>query len=232
MLQALFKQKLKEAFRDSTFEPSEDSKTSSVFGLLQYLPAQTMWDLLRQSCSDYSSLGEISGELQDIQFWTRWSAKGDDISNLRDVEPDVFCEFENFDLIVEAKKDDQTGQYEQQWINEISAYMNEYADNKKALIFIAFGGNKTFESKKIYIKGREYFVHLASWQNLLNAIDNHKKKCSILEQKRILSDIIRAFEKHNFFCLEWLENLGEFYKNNISNINIDSKIILKLWQSH
>jgi len=42
MLQALLKHKLKEAFRDSNFEPSEDSKTSSVFGLLQYLPAQIM----------------------------------------------------------------------------------------------------------------------------------------------------------------------------------------------
>ena len=82
MLLALLKHKLNEAFRDSYFEPSEDSKTSSVFGLLQYLPAQIMWNLLRESCGNSSSLIEESGELQDIHFWARWSAEGDEIYKL------------------------------------------------------------------------------------------------------------------------------------------------------
>ena len=113
MLQALLKNKLKEAFRDSYFEPSEDSKTSSVFGLLQYLPAQTMWNLLRQSCGNNSSLIEKSGGLQNIQFWERWLAEGDEISNSSFVEPDVFCEFDEFNLIVEAKKDGNTWYFQQ-----------------------------------------------------------------------------------------------------------------------
>jgi len=253
MLQALLKHKLKEAFRDSYFEPSEDSKTSSVFGLLQYLPAQTMWNLLRQSCGDKALLIEKSGELQDIEFWARWSAEGDEISNSSYVEPDVFCEFDEFNLIVEAKKDDNSGQYEQQWKNEIGAYLNQYPDNEKKLIFIAFGGNKTLATRPISVKGQEYIVFSASWQNLLNAIDKRKKENFGIE-KRLLSDIVFAFEKHNFFCLEWLETLSnekcisqksislfnswkfgnidflsDFYTNCNCNINSNSKNILTLW---
>jgi hypothetical protein len=256
MLQALLKHKLKEAFRDSYFEPSEDSKTSSIFGLLQYLPSQIMWNLLRQSCGDNSSLIEESGELQDIQFWARWSAEGDEISNSSYVEPDVFCEFDKFNLIIEAKKGDNSGQYEQQWKNEISAYLNEYPNNKKKLIFVAFGGNKTLKIGELSVKGQEYIVFSASWQNLLNAIDKYKKECFGVE-KRLLSDIILAFEKHNFFCLEWLETLSNekciskgsikiidfwkfssidffnnFYENCNHNINSNSKNIFALWQTH
>ena len=256
MLQALLKHKLKEAFRDSYFEPSEDSKTSSVFGLLQYLPSQILWNLLRQSCGNNSLLIETSGELQDIQFWARWSAEGDEIPNSSYVEPDVFCEFDNFNLIVEAKKDDHSGQYEQQWKNEINAYLNEYPDNKKKLIFIAFGGNKTLKTRKLPVKGQEYIVFSASWQNLLNAIDKYKKESFGIE-KRLLSDIILAFEKHKFFCLEWLETLSNkkyisqastkvmyfwkfssidflnnFYENNNININSNFKNIFALWQTH
>ena len=255
MLQALLKHKLKEAFRDSYFEPSEDSKTSSVFGLLQYLPAQIMWNLLRQSCGNKSLLKENSGELQDIQFWARWSAEGDEISNSSYVEPD-FCEFDNFNLIVEAKKDDNSGQYEQQWRNEISAYLNEYPDKQKELIFVAFGGNKTLKTRKLSVNGKEYFVFSASWQNLMNAIEKYKKESFGME-KRLLSDIILAFEKHNFFCLEWLETLSikksisqesvniidfwrfrnvnflnHFYKNNNFYINSNSINILALWKTH
>ena len=256
MLQALLKHKLKEAFRDSYFEPSEDSKTSSVFGLLQYLPTQTMWNLLRQSCGNNSSLIEKSGELQNIQFWTRWSAEGDEISNSNYVEPDIFCEFDNFNLIIEAKKDDYSGQYEQQWKNEINAYLNEYPDNDKQLIFIAFGGNKTLKTRKLLVNKQEYIIFSASWQNLLNAIDRYKKESSGVE-KRLLSDIILAFEKHNFFCLEWLETLSNkkhilqastkiidfwkfssidflnsFYENNNISINSNSKNTFALWQTH
>ena len=256
MLQALLKHKLKEAFRDSYFKPSEDSKTSSIFGLLQYLPSQIMWNLLRQSCGNNSSLIQESGELQDIQFWARWSAEGAEISNSNYVEPDVFCEFDEFNLIIEAKKDDNSGQYEQQWKNEISAYLNEYPDNKKKLIFVAFGGNKTLRTRKLSVKGQEYIVLSASWQNLLNTIDKYKKECFGIE-KRLLSDIILAFEKHNFFCLEWLETLSNekciskerikiidfwkfssidflnnFYENCNHNINSNSKNIFTLWQTH
>jgi len=214
MLQAFLKNKLK----DSSFEPSEDSLTSSVFGLMQYLPAQTMWNLLRESCVDKSSLVEISGDLREIDFWPNWVAKGKDISNERFVEPDVFCEFENFDLIVEAKRGDhQSKQSEYQWINEINAYMNEYPDRKKPLIFFAIGGIKTFKTQIITVRSGKQAVFSVSWQNLLNTVYKHKKECSNHEL-RILSDIIQTCEKHGVYSMEWLKILVQ-YIDNMENKN-------------
>ena len=262
MLHELFNNKLKEAFRNASFEPSEDSLSSSVFGLLQYLPAQTMWDLLRQSCGNSSLLPVESGELQNIDFWPDWSAEGKDITNKDRVQPDIFCEFDNFYLIVEAKRNgNQSKQCKRQWKNEINAFLNEFYDRDKTLIFIAIGGNETFKSQIIPIRGGEQDVFSASWQNLLNAIDKRKKECSNHEQ-RILSDIIQVSERHGISCMEWLETLGyfykiseesmktverwsfgsikisstetlsTFYKNNSLNININSKNIIKSWQTY
>lgn len=256
MLHALIKHKLKEAFKDSSFEPSEDSKTSSVFGLLQYLPAQTMWNLLRESCGNKELLETVeSGELLDIQFWVKWSAKGDDITNSTYVEPDVFCVFEKFNLIIEAKKDDESGQYMQQWENEISAYLNEYPDRMKLLYFIAFGGNKTLKQQTIEIREKPYSIISASWQNLINNVEKLRKE-STGHTKRLLSDIILAFEKHHFFCLEWFDSLqaseistksiksidewkfsnldflDNFYDYSQTNIDTNSKNTFAIWKTH
>ena len=229
MLQALLNNKLKSTFKNDSFKPSEDSKTSSVFGLIQYLPAQTMWDLLRQSCGDNHMLIKESGRLQDIKFWPRWSAEGNEITNSNYVEPDVFCEFEKFDLIIEAKKDDGSGQYEQQWENEINAYLNEYSNNEKILVFIAMGGNETLTHHKICLNAREYPMYHASWQNLLENIVKFKNGNCNNEENRILSDIISAFEKHGHFSLKWLETLFEHKGDNIDDI---SKDVLILWNKN
>lgn len=255
MLQALFKKKLAQTFKNSSFEHSEDSKTSSVFGLLQYLPSQTMWELLQESCGNKSLLMENPGELLQIYFWPKWSANGSQISKSSYVEPDVFCEFENFNLIIEAKKDDQFGQYNQQWEREIKAYLKEYSDSPKKMYFLAFGGNRILESEKINIDDKEYTILRASWQRLLNAIQKSKKEHSN-QIERLFSDIILAFEKHNFFCLEWYETLpkkyidqesvtiinswkftnsdflNNFYDKNYINIKNSSKNTLSLWQTY
>jgi len=228
MLHALFKSKLKDSFTDPHFLPSEDSKTSCVFGLLQYLPAQIMWNLIRHSCGQNSELPKQSGELLNIEFWAKWSAKGNDITNTNFVEPDVFCEFEEFDLIIEAKKDDQYGQYKQQWKNEIQAYYNEMDNKNKKLIFIAFGGNNSLQENNIIIKDKTVPIYKASWLNLLQAITNEAGNKS---EKRLLNDIISAFEKHGFFCLEWFETiLQDFCDNNKFNVNSNSKNIFLRWQ--
>ena len=230
MLHALFNNKLKDSFKNASFEPSEDSLTSSVFGLLQYLPAQTMWDLLRQSCGNSSSLPKESGELQNIYFWPDWSAVGKDIPNKYKVQPDIFCKFDEFDLIIEAKKDDQSGQNEQQWINEINAYMNEYNNRENKLIFFAIGGNKTFKSQIISTRGGEQYVFSASWQCLLsNVIDELKKKYSNQEQ-RILSDIIFAFEKHDFFGMELIKTLVKYVDHLEENFYLKNEEMNKEFQ--
>lgn len=243
-----------------SLEPSEDSKTSFVFGLLQYLPTKYIWDLLRKSCGKASELPEKSGELINVEFWVKWSAEGEKITNTRYVEPDVFFEFENFNLIIEAKKDDQSGQYEVQWKNQICAYKNEYPESDKPLYFIAIGGNNSLEPKEINIDENVYIIFLASWQNLLNEVKKISETSIEKHTQKILLDIVIAFENHGFFCLEWLENLYQsqnkkrisqesitrmcswnstvisfldsFYHKNYININNNSKHIIESWKNH
>lgn len=49
MLQALIHHKLKGAFTDTHFHHTEDTTTSSIIGLLQYLPDELVWKLLKSS---------------------------------------------------------------------------------------------------------------------------------------------------------------------------------------
>ena len=222
MLQALLKHKLGRAFGSGCFEPSEDSKTSSVLGLLQYLPAQAMWDLLRQSCGESASLPEKSGELSDIQFWPRWSLENQ-------MELDVFCEFENFNLIVEAKKYDNAGQYDQQWEKYTRAYHEIYGGGGKELVFIALGGNETLVWRKIrFSKGREQRVFCASWQNLLD-LAKGKSNYAAGNERRVLSDIILAFEAHGHFCMEWPETLSGYNRTETYD---KSQTTITSWKTH
>lgn len=168
----------------------------------------------------------------------------------------MFCEFNNFNVIIEAKKTDHSGQDEQQWKNEIASYLNEFPDNKKKLYFLAFGGSKTLTSKTIKVREQDIDIYFSSWQSLLNSVQKLAKKEANKHTKRLLSDIILAFEKHNFFCLDWLETLNksdlslecikgidswkirdtnlldDFYSKNKLNLNNNSINIISLWQTH
>jgi len=231
MLHALLNNKLKEAFRCSSnhycsdFTPSEDSKTSSVFGILQYLPGQTMWNLLRKSCGDSDLLEKTSGELEKILFWKGLKIEDGDGYN---VYPDVILEFEKFNVIIEAKKDDNSGQNKPQWERQIKGYTTEYSGKKKKeMIYIALGGNASLRKKTIDKNKNE--VYSASWYNLLNEVVNYNKNCINANEKRILSDVVLAFEEHDFFPIEWLETLPK-EKEKISQESIIK--INELWKTN
>ena len=124
MLQALLHKKLKDSFENPHFRPSEDSLTSSVVGLMQYLPDDIFWDLLRSSCGRSSNLPESVGAIISVNFWDRWDAT--DTWNTTLVEPDVWIDTKDYYIIVEAKKYDASGmQHDDQWENEIKALLNE-----------------------------------------------------------------------------------------------------------
>ena len=107
MLQALLHKKLKDSFENPHFRPSEDSLTSSVVGLMQYLPDDIFWDLLRSSCGRSSNLPESVGAIISVNFWDRWDAT--DTWNTTLVEPDVWIDTKDYYIIVEAKKYDASG---------------------------------------------------------------------------------------------------------------------------
>ncbi|MFA8436785.1 MAG: hypothetical protein ACEPOZ_19945 [Marinifilaceae bacterium] len=202
----------------------EDSFTSSVIGLMQYLPCETFWFLLREACSDKSNLPQIAGSLIGLQFWPRWDATG--IKGRKYIEPDVFLEFTNFDLIIEAKRGDDGGQYEDQWKNQIRAYCNERTEEKKKLFYITLGGNSNKLNEKVSIEYEvdqekiacETTINKCNWMGLLMQVYRLKDQlmavtASIPHQQaliRILNDLIVGFNYHGFFHINWFQSMPSY----------------------
>jgi hypothetical protein len=234
MLHALIHNKLKDSISSSdirAFKASEDSLTSSIFGVMQYLPEELLWDLLRRACNLRTGLPINTGKLTEIKFWPKWTAQDEKITNSNYVEPDLFMRFENFDLIVEAKKNDDSNQNAQsiyQWKKEIRSYRSEFGEDKKdKLYFIALGGNETLSNTFVEVDSIRYDIYKASWQSLLNEIVKMRfsfesfpyqipRKNQII---RLLIDLENAFNSHGHLCIEWFESSEQF------NMNIDKKSI-------
>ena len=127
---------------------AEDERTALIFGPLLYLPANTLWQILRSSCFDNESMPQKGGELLHYEFWPNYN-KTEHTSNESYVEPDLLLEFEYFNLLVEIKRKDVQSyrQYEGQWKNEIQAFVNGQTHGEnKPLLLIALGGNTSPEA--------------------------------------------------------------------------------------
>lgn len=158
MLQALLNNKLKDSFKDPYFRPSEDTLTSSVIGLMQYLPNEVIWKLLSQACGMKSNLTLNLGNIISFHFWARWNALGTSNSNF--VEPDVWIETDKYDIIIEAKKHDcSVLQYKDQWKKELKALCNErLEDTNKKILFIALGGNESLYNDTVEVNCQSYIA--------------------------------------------------------------------------
>ena len=191
---------------------NEDPKTSAVFENLMLLPDNVFWHILKSSCYDNNDLPKNIGQLQKYQFWPHWNAP-----KRKYVEPDLFLQFEEADVIIEAKYSDTAGQYEEQWRNEIIAYRNEYKKSKKNIIFIAIGGNSTISSEKILVQDSYQNIYKCTWHQLLI---NTNKYLNQLEEitfpdynlsatKRLLNHIILAFNINHVYNIEWFNTMVE-----------------------
>lgn len=213
MLQALLHHKLKQAFSDSTFHHSEDTLTSSIFGLIQYLQEEDVYQILQKACGENTSFPQDIGNIISFQFWPHLSAN--DTKNSFIVEPDVLIETSNYVIIVEAKKYDGCGQYETQWENEIKSVLNDYG-NQQNVFLIAMGGNKSLTNRVIKVANISYPIYTASWFNLLFTVSKMQSKTTGAK-RRILSDVIRAFAKHGYMSVQWMNTLLSV---SFSNTNI------------
>jgi hypothetical protein len=241
MIQAYFKGKL--VIQDNWIKQNEDLKTSSSIGLLQYLPDEVFWEILRDSCADFKTTNFDFGQILSFNFWEHTDATN--TTNERLVEPDVWIETENYDVVIEAKVGDASGQSQEQWNNEIQSIKNEQNNNNqtKHIILIALGGNEKMQ-QGIALGCPVYRV---SWYNLMNAVVNERSK-----QKnngfvyRILDDVIELFARQGVMRIHWLNTMPIFAiddnvlalwkvskrrKNmgfsTISTININETIILQ-----
>lgn len=208
----------------------EDTKVASILGILKNLPSQLFWEIIRYSCCDNRNLPQYSGEIQEIEFWSRgWK-------NINRIEPDVFIRFQEFDLIIEAKKDDTYGQEDdqKQWKRELNAYFNIYYDednSNRAVYLIALGGNINMLHEKVSIKlkitlqessaevsvpiNKDVDVYKCNWFSLLNYISSLRNE--MWSQKywdsnrnaviRLLDDVILGFNLHGVYDIDWLDSM-------------------------
>lgn len=239
MLHALLHNKLKDSFVDPHFKPSEDSFTSSVIGLMQYLPDTVFWQLLRGSCGTVSALPEDVGEILFINFWKKMLPDGK--HNSVYIEPDVWIECEKYDIIIEAKKyDDSDRQDREQWEKEIISFNKTFSENDKELIFIALGGNTSLQDRELTINDKLYTIYTSSWYKLLHEIDRYKQSFQFADPTRetkgylrLLNDLIAVFAKHNHFSMNWLSSMAHkrIDQNSTSKISslweFDNKAVLQ-----
>lgn len=194
------------------FTSNEDFKTSSSIGLLQYLPDDVFWRIIRNSCVglDIADFGEILS----FNFWEHTASEG--TTNQNFVEPDVWIETEKVDVIIEAKLSDTFGQYEHQWKNEIQSILNEQRGNEyqKRIVLIALGGNADLQPDSVKVEKTPYSVYKASWFALVNAIVTEKNQdLNSGSVCRVLEDVIELFARQGVMALTWLNSLPNYSVN-------------------
>lgn len=184
----------------SLFRSSEDSFTSSIFGLLFYLPAELFWEILKQSiynCPDLPDPGKLIG----YEFWPSWKNSGGNR-----VEPDIFAEFEHLDLIIEAKRYDKDQQSFSQWDNQLSAYC-ESVNRKENLYLLAIGGiwDGDKQVTDLSLDDQHCRVLKCRWTLLLQTItvlqkaaEKQQGTSSDIAQLNVFRDLLLAFRIHGF----------------------------------
>lgn len=187
------------------FNQNEDFKTSSSIGLLQYLPDDLFWSIMKDCCKGLSQI--YFGEILSFHFWEHTDPT--DTTNANFVEPDVWIETENYDVLIEAKVRDGAGQYRQQWQNEIHSLQNEQNNNghKKPIILIALGGNENLKPDRV----DNCPIYKTSWYFLLKSVSderNRQKDNGFVS--RILDDTLELFARQGLMVMEWLTTLPQY----------------------
>jgi len=177
-------------YRD-IYPQTEDFFTAAVFSRLCYLDGETISEIFDR-CVPGKNFN--LGKLKDKKFWPYWG-----------IEPDVFIEFENCNIIVEAKRFDGGGQYKAQVENEIEAYRNLFPISRFVYLFALGGVSEEFHCD-VEILNEKWAGYAEvvpiSWQVLY---ENIKK--SYIENKHIKEDLLLAFELQGIRELFYLKDL-------------------------
>jgi hypothetical protein len=181
----------------------EDPRTSTIFDALLHLPDEMIWEVLRKACPCRTFLPEKIGVLQRYEFWPKWAPEGTENCNY--VEPDVFLHFDETDLIIEAKRSDEDGQYFEEWQREFIAYDNEYGLTDVPAFLIAFGGNgNNMANETIVIKDQVRTIVKCSWANLYGVLlEKHKELAG--SERRVVESLLLACRLFGFRSYKWLE---------------------------
>jgi hypothetical protein len=211
----------------SNLQICEDSLTASVFDGLKYLPTEIFYSILKNAMYQ-DKFPKNSGELINIIFWDKWDAK--DTSNSKFVEPDLLLQFDDFDIIIEAKRFDNFQQSKEQMEKEIKAYYNVF-DGEKELFFVQLGGLYSKENEDDFcFQEKKIKIVKTDWTRLLHEIIKQRnifQNASISQTYaycRILDDVRKAFEMHNFYEMKWMKEIKPL---SITNIEFNTMNFLK-----
>jgi hypothetical protein len=233
MLQSLLHHKLTSEENEAISSNREDSCTSSVFGLLQYLPDELFLSILKDSCGNPASFPDDIGQIQEVLFWKKFYSAHLSQIQQKYVEPDVIIETENYSIIIEAKKYDGIRQQDDaQWKRELLVVEDKHKKDKnsKDIIFIAIGGTNYSRNTEYFINNKNYKIHITSWISLSDAI--HKVVPILANQKelnhqlRLLKDADKALKHFGHFKTIWLNTMLPY---KINAINLSS---LFYWNYH
>lgn len=181
----------------------EDFRTSTIIGMLLYLPDSELWKILREACFNSSLLPADAGKLKGYDFWPHWDSENTD--NTDYVEPDSILEFDNLNIIIEAKRYDEAGQDSHEWRNELIAYQNEYRNTEKEVFLIALGGNANEkETVEIEANGKTLPVVRCSWIQLQRTIIKRADETDG-NIRRVLDALLLACDCFGFRDYRWLE---------------------------
>lgn len=192
------------------FKASEDSLTSTIIGLLLYLPLELGWHILTEACYD-PGLPQPA-RILSREFWPLWNSAG--TRNSRFVEPDVFIRTPGFDLIIEAKRYDYDQHSALQWQTEFRAYLNEYAEDARPVFLLALGGISS-EQTVVLTDGEDRMpIFMCRWERLLkscrNALAQLNHSRHILQASAsaisILEDLLLGFSIHGYMTADWFED--------------------------
>ena len=206
------------------FKANEDALTSSVFQRLMYLPQELLHHIFTTALFDTIEGLELH-QIEKVEFWPNWDPEY--TTNKTHVQPDVFIRSAKHDVIIEAKRYDRNQQFTGQWEKEIQSYYNEYAEDKKPLVFIALGGLHTHNTQTILVKGVSHNIYMCSWKSILNTVQNIIHDLELTSNytnntiaiSKILKDMVLCFELFGFSTSLWLERFIKAPKIQQQSIN-------------
>ena len=215
---------------------TEDLLTASVFERVLYLSripfARVISRILGLASDNLTfSIRETDIELiEDAYFWPRWPAN--ERGERGWVEPDCFMRFNDFDLLIEAKRYDFLQQYPAQWARELRSYGLKYGAGVKHLVFLAVGGVEvtSFQNHRTFLRQWRSYDSLApffdrfdarltiiglKWRELFFILEGAVGETqSAISDCRIMRDVRRAMEYHGF----WLGK-PEYFSDFAPSIN-------------
>lgn len=207
----------------ASIDLKEDTLTSTFFDNLLHLPNKLFWDIIKKSCYENSLPCSINS-IESIEYWPRWNSENTEKDC---IIPDLFIRFDNFDLIIEAKRWENNQQYHEQWKNEFIGYKNEYEKDEKDVYLLAIGGIYKEDETPKPIKIEKYGsikVVTCRWSKILETLVNIRNG---LDESniRITNTIISGLEMHGFLKIDWLESINKY------DINFESSYkILSNWR--